>query len=379
MWATTKHRLVPLRLQGRVSSLDWFISIGLLPLSFAAHRAGGRRRIGVRQTLVWAGVLGGVVTLAALFVPGMRATEREHALASGAVARPGPERAAHVERGVVRWFSHGCGSQVTGMKDSVAVLRNTLSRPLWLLYLVCGALGGLAYYFLPAVAKSGPFFNLLGVSSVIAILVGIRLNRPKNPAPWYLFAVGQAFFIGGDVITYNYPKFFGGADIPFPSIGDVFYLAVYPCLIAGVLMLIRERKPGKDRDSVIDSLIITIPAGLLVWEFWMGPLAHDTTSSASREARLDGLSADGPPVAGRGRPARRRFRQARAVVLPAHRRGRRAGRDGHRLRAGTSSRARSTRTAVRSRPGGSRSTCSGPRPRSTRRCARWANRSRSTS
>ncbi len=165
------------------------------------------------------------------------------------------------------------------MKPSVSVLRNTLKRPIWLLYLIAGALGGLAYYFLPAVAKSGPFFNLLGVSSVIAILVGIRLNRPKNPAPWYLFAVGQAFFIGGDVITYNYPKFFGGADIPFPSIGDVFYLAVYPCLIAGVLLLIRERKPGKDRDSVIDSLIITIPAGLLMWEFWMGPLAHDTTSS----------------------------------------------------------------------------------------------------
>jgi PAS domain S-box-containing protein len=157
-------------------------------------------------------------------------------------------------------------------------VRNSLRRPAWLLYLTGGALGGLAYYFLPRVAKSGPFFNLLGVSSVIAILVGIRMNRPKDPAPWFLFAVGQAFFIAGDVITYNYPSFFGH-DIPFPSIGDVFYLAVYPCLIAGILMLIRERRPGRDRDSFIDSLIITIPAGLLAWEFWMGPYAHDHTLS----------------------------------------------------------------------------------------------------
>jgi MFS family permease len=80
VWATTKHRLVPLRLQGRVSSLDWFISIGLLPLSFALTGPVAAA-VGARQTLVWAGVLGGVVTLAALFVPGMRATEREHPLA----------------------------------------------------------------------------------------------------------------------------------------------------------------------------------------------------------------------------------------------------------------------------------------------------------
>ena len=35
VWVTTKQRLVPRQLLGRVSSLDWFISIGLLPLSFA--------------------------------------------------------------------------------------------------------------------------------------------------------------------------------------------------------------------------------------------------------------------------------------------------------------------------------------------------------
>ena len=35
VWATTKHRLVPGRVLGRVSSFDWFISISLLPLSYA--------------------------------------------------------------------------------------------------------------------------------------------------------------------------------------------------------------------------------------------------------------------------------------------------------------------------------------------------------
>jgi DHA3 family tetracycline resistance protein-like MFS transporter len=54
VWATTKQRHVPSALLGRVSSLDWLISVGLLPLSFAltgpvnaaigARDAGGRRR-----------------------------------------------------------------------------------------------------------------------------------------------------------------------------------------------------------------------------------------------------------------------------------------------------------------------------------------------
>src|SRR5207253_8992935 len=35
VWATVKQRHVPSGMLGRVSSLDWLISIGLLPVSFA--------------------------------------------------------------------------------------------------------------------------------------------------------------------------------------------------------------------------------------------------------------------------------------------------------------------------------------------------------
>jgi DHA3 family tetracycline resistance protein-like MFS transporter len=74
VWATAKQRHVPAALLGRVSSLDWLISIGLLPLSFALTGPVSEA-IGVRTTLVWAGVIGGVVTFAGLLLPGMRAIE----------------------------------------------------------------------------------------------------------------------------------------------------------------------------------------------------------------------------------------------------------------------------------------------------------------
>jgi DHA3 family tetracycline resistance protein-like MFS transporter len=81
VWATTKQRHVPAALLGRVSSLDWLISVGLLPLSFALTGPVSGA-IGARATLVGAGLLGAAVTLAALYVPGMRVlderAERAH-------------------------------------------------------------------------------------------------------------------------------------------------------------------------------------------------------------------------------------------------------------------------------------------------------------
>jgi DHA3 family tetracycline resistance protein-like MFS transporter len=74
-WGTAKQRHVPTALLGRVSSLDWLISIGLLPLSFALTGPVSGA-IGARTTLIGAGVLGGLVTFAALFVPGVRALDR---------------------------------------------------------------------------------------------------------------------------------------------------------------------------------------------------------------------------------------------------------------------------------------------------------------
>jgi DHA3 family tetracycline resistance protein-like MFS transporter len=70
-WSTAKQRLVPARLLGRVSSLDWLISIGLLPVSFAITGPVSAA-LGVRTTMIAAGVLGAAVTFAALLVPGVR-------------------------------------------------------------------------------------------------------------------------------------------------------------------------------------------------------------------------------------------------------------------------------------------------------------------
>jgi MFS family permease len=81
VWATAKQRHVPPALLGRVSSLDWLISIGLLPLSFALTGPVSAA-IGAQATLIGVGLIGGAITFAALLLPGMRAIEGREAPAS---------------------------------------------------------------------------------------------------------------------------------------------------------------------------------------------------------------------------------------------------------------------------------------------------------
>jgi MFS family permease len=79
VWATIKQRHVPSSMLGRVSSLDWLISIGLLPVSFALT-APVAAAVGVRATLIGAAVVGATVTIGALFLPEMRDLERSDEL-----------------------------------------------------------------------------------------------------------------------------------------------------------------------------------------------------------------------------------------------------------------------------------------------------------
>jgi len=123
---------------------------------------------------------------------------------------------------------------------------------LWVVYLVAGALLTAAYLWVPPLKGNGPLINLLGLSSSVAIAVGIYLHRPKARAAWFLFIVGQFLFFAGDLYTYSYPKVFG-ADVEFPSLGDAIYLMVYPALVAGLLLLVRRRNPRGDRAGAIDS------------------------------------------------------------------------------------------------------------------------------
>ncbi|CAB4962720.1 unannotated protein [freshwater metagenome] len=79
IWGTLLQRRVPPRLQGRISSLDWFVSLALMPISMALAGPAGEL-FGVTAVFVATGVVAAVAGVGFLFGLGLRRDELEHPL-----------------------------------------------------------------------------------------------------------------------------------------------------------------------------------------------------------------------------------------------------------------------------------------------------------
>jgi len=78
VWGTLMSTRVPPELRGRVHSLDWFVSIGLTPLSFALTGPVSSA-IGIDATLVLAAVVPALAMLVLYVVAGLRRDEERYA------------------------------------------------------------------------------------------------------------------------------------------------------------------------------------------------------------------------------------------------------------------------------------------------------------
>ncbi len=91
IWFTAMQRLVPNELLGRVSSLDWMITILGAPVSFLVVGPLATA-FGADDVLIVAGILGAAATLLFLFMPGARDPERDGSLElAGQGSMPGTD------------------------------------------------------------------------------------------------------------------------------------------------------------------------------------------------------------------------------------------------------------------------------------------------
>ena len=79
LWFTVQYRLIPERILGRVSSLDWTISLVGLPLSYAIVGPLAKA-VGTRNALVATGLAGAVAMAVPLFVSSALGPERDGSL-----------------------------------------------------------------------------------------------------------------------------------------------------------------------------------------------------------------------------------------------------------------------------------------------------------
>src|SRR5215212_9128609 len=90
----------------------------------------------------------------------------------------------------------------------------------WLLYLLVGILATGGYFLLPSVSVQNVFYNLVGFSSVGAIMVGVLLmHHPARPLQWYVLALGMLILNSGEIFFTYYENVLG-IEAPFPSVAD---------------------------------------------------------------------------------------------------------------------------------------------------------------
>jgi diguanylate cyclase (GGDEF)-like protein len=140
----------------------------------------------------------------------------------------------------------------------------------WCTALTAGTAVVAGYFLLPPGSLvQSLVYNAVGVAFGLCILAGVRLHRPARRALWYWFAAGQFTWVAGDVVWVIYE--YALHQEPFPSPADVFYLATYPLLAVGLLLLVRDRR-GRDVTGLIDAMIVATGLGLVFWVFVLYPV-----------------------------------------------------------------------------------------------------------
>jgi signal transduction histidine kinase len=147
-------------------------------------------------------------------------------------------------------------------------------KGLWVAFAGVGAALIGVYFVLPSARAQNVLYEVIGVLGAAGILVGVRVNRPARRAPWYLLAAGIGLLVAGDIAWTIYAWL---GPTPYPSLADVLYLAGYPVVAAGLLLLRRPASRTVDRARLSETLIITTGIALLAWEPFIEPYALDAS------------------------------------------------------------------------------------------------------
>ncbi|HEX5117127.1 MAG TPA: diguanylate cyclase [Pseudonocardiaceae bacterium] len=147
---------------------------------------------------------------------------------------------------------------------------------LWLAFLVAGFFLVLAYY--SAVRMGGPaplvvaLYCLVSGSAAVAVLVGARQLDRDTRLPWLVLGLSQVVYASADICFYVSHNILDNT--AFPALADPLYLAHYPLVVIGLILLIRRRTPGRDLPSLLDAATVAVAAAMLSWLYLIGPQAR---------------------------------------------------------------------------------------------------------
>ncbi|GIF49045.1 PAS domain S-box-containing protein/diguanylate cyclase (GGDEF)-like protein [Asanoa ferruginea] len=119
------------------------------------------------------------------------------------------------------------------------------------------------YFVVPDSWLTG-VWTVISASSVAAVYVGIRINRPRMARTWLWFWAAIVFLAASD-LAFNLTLPGGPARPPLTLSDDILLLISFVLLGVALIKFARAAEPERDRPALIDVLVLILGVGLLVW------------------------------------------------------------------------------------------------------------------
>ncbi len=116
---------------------------------------------------------------------------------------------------------------------------------------------------------------LAGTSAAGAVAATVALRRdPGRSEPAWFFAIGAWLLVPAYVIWYPLTLRWD-LELSAPAITDALFLAAYTCFLLGLAKVIGRRSSAERWLDVLDTLIVGVGCGVLVWVVFIGPYLVD--------------------------------------------------------------------------------------------------------
>lgn len=120
---------------------------------------------------------------------------------------------------------------------------------------------------------------LINGSSVAAAGIFLRAvsQMPgRASVVWWFLWVYLALTVVGDIVYDVY--LYHLQQEPFPSFADLVYLAAYGALVVALVILVRSRQSGRNRETWIDTAVMTLAAACVVATVVVVPILNDVSA-----------------------------------------------------------------------------------------------------